>query len=127
MEQAEQQNIRRAVSAEIVNDRIDPLDCGIDPDLDLTQEVDPVGCRSTIIGVSKGRAAGRLQGPENVAATPPAVVDLLFGTFGLGHGWFHELLARKASGRLWSHLVQAYAARRRRGVELPDGTLFLVK
>ena len=49
--------------------------------------------------MSKGRATGRLEGPENVAAAPPAVVDLLFGTFGLGRGWFHELLAWKAPGR----------------------------
>src|SRR4051794_32805757 len=48
MKQTEQQNIRRAVSAEVVSYRIDPLDCGIDPGLDLAQEVDPVGCRSAI-------------------------------------------------------------------------------
>jgi hypothetical protein len=79
--------------------------------------------------VSKGRAAGRLEGPENVAAAPPAVVDLLFGTFGLGRGRFHEVLAWKAPGRLWPHLVQAdhYAADRRRGVELLDDPLFLAK
>jgi len=44
----------------------------------------------------QGRAAGRLEGPENVAAAPPAVVDLLFGPFGLGRSRFHELLAWKA-------------------------------
>ena len=76
--------------------------------------------------MSKGRATGRLEGPENVAAAPPAVVDLLFGTFGLGRGWFHELLAWKAPGRLRPHLVQAhhYAARRWRRVELLDDLLF---
>src|SRR3954462_14330075 len=67
MEQAEQQYVRRAVSAEIVSYRIDRLDCGIDPGLDLAQEVDPVGCSSAIIRVSKGRAVGRLEGSENVA------------------------------------------------------------
>ncbi len=79
--------------------------------------------------MSKGRAAGRLEGPENVAAAPPAVVDLLFGTFGLGCGRFHELLAWKALSRLWPHLVQAdhYAADRRRSVELLDDPLFLAK
>src|SRR3954470_5957276 len=120
MEQAEQQYVRRAVSAEIVSYRIDPLDCGIDPGLDLAQEVDPVGCSSAIIRVSKGRAVGRLEGSENVAAAPPAVVDLLFGPFGLGRSRFHELLAWKAPRCLRPHLVQAdhYAARRRRGVEL---------
>jgi hypothetical protein len=39
MEQAEQQHVGRAVSAEVVSDRIDPLDGGIDPGFDLTQEV----------------------------------------------------------------------------------------
>ena len=77
----------------------------------------------------QGRAAGRLESPEDIAAAPPAVVDLLFGTFGLGRGWFHELLAWKAPGRLRPHLVQAdnYAADRRRGVELLDDPLFLAK
>jgi len=129
MKQAEQQHVRRAVSAEVVSYRIDPLDCGINPGFNLAQEVDPVGCSSTIIGVSKGRAAGRLEGPENVAAAPPAIIDLLFGTFSLGRSWFHELLAWKAPRRLWSHLVQAdhYAARRRHRVELFDDPLFLAK
>src|SRR3954464_5520614 len=88
MEQAEQQHVGRAVGAEVVGHGIDPLDRGIDPGFDRAQEVDPVGCRSAIIGVSKGRAAGRLEGPENVAAAPPAIVDLLFGTFGLGAAGF---------------------------------------
>ena len=99
MEQAEQQHVGRAVGAEVVGHGIDPLDRGIDPGFDLAQEVDPVGRGAAIIGVSKGRAAGRLEGPENLAAAPPAVVDLLFGTFGLGRGRFHELLTWKAPGR----------------------------
>src|SRR6185436_14710601 len=49
MEQAEQQHVGRAVSAEVVSDSIDPLDCGIDPGFDLAQEVDPVGCGAAII------------------------------------------------------------------------------
>src|ERR671913_606891 len=73
MEQAEQQHVGRAVSAEVVSDRINPLDRRIDPGFDLAQEVDPVGCRSAIIGLRQGRAAGWLEGPENVAAAPPAV------------------------------------------------------
>jgi hypothetical protein len=42
MEQAEQQHIGRAVSAEVVNHGINPLDGGIDPGLDLAEEVNPV-------------------------------------------------------------------------------------
>ena len=129
MEQAEQQHVGCAVSAEIISDRIDPLDRGIDPGFDLAQEVDPVGCRSAIIRVSKGRAAGRLEGPENVAAAPPAVVDLLLGAVGCGRCRLDKVLAWIALGCLWAHLVQAdhYAARRRRGVELFDDPLFLAK
>jgi hypothetical protein len=47
----------------------------------------------------QGRAAGWLEGPEDIAAAPPAVVDLLFGPFGLGRGRLDEVLAWKAPGR----------------------------
>jgi hypothetical protein len=129
MEQAEQQNIRRAVGAEVVSHRLDPLDRGIDPSLDLAEEVDPVGCGAAVVGMSESRAAGRLERPEDIAATASAIVDLLFGPFGFGRGRFHELLAWKAPRRLRPHLVQAdhYAARRRRRVELLDDPLFLAK
>jgi hypothetical protein len=36
MKQTEQQHVRLAVSDEIVHDRIDPLDCGVDPGFNLT-------------------------------------------------------------------------------------------
>jgi len=63
MEQAEQQHIRRAMGAEIVNHGINPLDGGIDPGLDIAEEVNPVGRGATIVGVRQGRAAGRLRRP----------------------------------------------------------------
>ena len=77
----------------------------------------------------QGRAAGRLERPEDIAAASSAIVDLLFGPFGLGRSRFHELLAWKAPRCLRPHLVQAdhYAARWRRGVELLDDPLFLAK
>jgi hypothetical protein len=126
MEQAEQQHIRRTVSAEIVYHGINPLGSGIDPGFDLAEEVNPFGRGAAIVGMCQGGAAGRLESSEDIAAAPSAIVDLLFGPFGLGRGWFHGLLAWKASGRLWSHLVEAdnYAVRQRRGVELLDGPLF---
>src|SRR5690349_6732517 len=129
MEQAEQQHVRRAVGVEVVDHGVDPLGRRVDPGLDRAQEVDPVGRGAAVVGMREGRAAGRLESPEDIADAPPAVVDLLFGAFGLGRGRFHELPARIASGRLWTHLVQAnhYAARRRRGVELLDRPLFLAK
>jgi hypothetical protein len=130
MEQAEQQNIRRAVSAEVVSDCIDPLDGGIDPGFDLTQEVNPVGCGAAIIGVCKGRAAGRLESAEDITgAIASALVDLLSGPLGLGRRRLDEVLAWKAPGRLRPHLVQAdnYAARWRCRVELLDDPLFLAK
>src|SRR3954471_12719724 len=77
----------------------------------------------------QGRTAGRLESPEDIAATASAIVDLLFGPLGLGRCQRDELLAWKAPGRLRPHLVQAdhYAADRRRGVELLDDPLFLAK
>src|SRR4051812_42522968 len=82
-----------------------------------------------IIGLRESRAAGRLERPEDIAATPSAIVDLLFGPLGLGRCRRDELLAWKAPGRLRPHLVQADhdAARRRCRVELLDDPLFLAK
>src|SRR4051795_10737715 len=124
MEQVEQQHVGCAVSAEVVSYRIDPLDCGIDPGLNLAEEVNPVGRGAAIVGMRQGRTAGRLESPEDIAATASAIVDLLFGPLGLGRCRRDELLAWKAPGRL--HLVQAdhYAADRRRGVELLDDPFF---
>jgi hypothetical protein len=130
MKQAEQQHIRRAVGVEVVNDGIDPLDRGVNPGVDLTQKIDPVGGGPPVVRMRQGRAAGRLESTEDVSGdTTPAVIDLLLGPFSLGRGRFHELPARKAPGRLWTHFVQANhdAARRRRGVELLDDPLFLAK
>src|SRR5688572_2884656 len=78
MEQAEQQHVGRAVSAEVVSYRIDPLDRGIDPGLNLAEEVNPVGCGAAIVGMRQGRTAGRLESPKDIAAAPSAIVDLLF-------------------------------------------------
>jgi hypothetical protein len=99
VKQAEQQNIRRAVGAEVVSYRIDPLNRGIDPGFDLAQEVDPVGCGAAIVGMRQGRTAGRLERPEDIAATSSAIVDLLFSPLGLGRCRRDELLAWKAPGR----------------------------
>src|SRR4051795_8183029 len=38
----EQENIGGAVEVEIVYHRVDPLDAGVDPALDRTEEIDPV-------------------------------------------------------------------------------------
>ncbi|KJB92454.1 hypothetical protein N826_23075 [Skermanella aerolata KACC 11604] len=51
MEQAEQQHAGRAVSAEIVYHGINPLDGGIDPGLDLAEEVNPFGRGAAIVRV----------------------------------------------------------------------------
>jgi hypothetical protein len=100
VKQAEQQHVGRAVSAEVVSDRIDPLDRGIDPGFNLAQEVNPVGCGPAIISLRESLAAGWLERPENVTGTiAPAIVDLLFGPLGLGRCRRDELLAWKAPGR----------------------------
>jgi hypothetical protein len=63
VKQAEQQHVRRAVSTEVVSDRIDPRDRGINPGLDLAEEVDPVGCGAAIVGVKASPLAG-LKAPK---------------------------------------------------------------
>jgi hypothetical protein len=58
--------------------------------------------------VGEGRAAGRLERPEHIAGgIASAIVDLLFGSFGLGRCWLDKVLAWKAPGRLRPHLIQA--------------------
>ena len=114
MKQAEQQNIRRAVSAEVVSYRIDPLDCGIDPGLDLAQEVNPVGRSATLVGPRDGRAAGRLEGPENIAAAPPTIVDLLLGAVGCGRCRLDKVLA-------WIALAACGPISSRQTTTLPAG------
>ena len=118
------------MSIEVVEDGIDALARRIDPGLDRTQEIDPVGCRAVLIGLGEGLAAGRLEGAENIAGdTAAAVIDLLPGPFGLGTRRPDELLAWMALGLLRSPLIQAddYAACRRRRVELFDRPLFFAK
>src|SRR5215212_8770346 len=106
MEQAEQQHVRRAVGIEVVEDCIDALARRIDPGLDRAQEIDPVGRRAALVGLSESLAAGRLEGAENIAGnTAAAVIDLLPGPFGLGTRRPDELPAWMALGLLRSHLV----------------------
>src|SRR3954451_22766622 len=73
MEQAEQQHVGRAVGAEVVNDRIDPLDRGIDPGFDFAQEVDPVCRGAAVVGLCVSTAAGGLESTEDIAGTASAI------------------------------------------------------
>jgi hypothetical protein len=98
MEQVEQQHFGTAVGAEVVDHGVDPLDRRVNPGFDVAQEVNPVSRGATLVGPRDGRAAGRLEGPENVAAAPPTVVDLLLGAVGCGRCRLDKVLARIALG-----------------------------
>src|SRR4051794_909710 len=130
MQQAEQQHVGGAVDVEVVEHRVDPLDRGIDPGLDLAQEVDPVDGGAALVGQGEGGTGRGLEGAEHVAGdATPAVVDLLPGALRLGPGRLDEPPARVALGRLRPHLVQADydAAGRCRGVELLYSPLLRAK
>src|SRR4051812_47808880 len=130
VQQAEQQHVGRAVDVEVVEHGVDALDRGIDPGLDLAQEVDPVDRGAALVGGGEGLAGRGLEGAEHVAGdAAPTVVDLLPGALRLGPGRLDEPPARIALGRLRPHLVQADydAAGRCRGVELLDRPLLRAK
>src|SRR3954467_12695515 len=130
MQQAEQQHVGGAVDVEVVEHGVDPLDRGIDPGLDLAQEVDPVDGGAALVGQGEGGTGRGLEGAEHVAGdATPAAVDLLPGALRPGPGWLDEPPARIALGRLRPHLVQADydAAGRCCVVELLDRPLLRAK
>src|SRR3954451_15696016 len=115
--------LSQGVDVEVVEHGVDPLDRGIDPGLDLAQEVDPVDGGAALVGQGEGGTGRGLEGAKHVPGdATPAVVDLPPGALRLGPGWLDEPLARIALGRLRPHLVQAdySAAGRCGGVELLD-------
>jgi hypothetical protein len=75
--EGEQEHVDGAMDVQVVEDRVDSLRLGRDPDLDLLQEVDPVGDRAPVVGLGEGVAGGRPEGAEDASLAAPAVVDLL--------------------------------------------------
>jgi hypothetical protein len=108
-----------------VQDRIDPLDLGWQPHLDLFQEGHPAGRAARQVRPGERLAGSGAEGADDVALAAPAVVDLLPGSPGVVP-CLDDRLASVGLGALRPHLVQAddYAARRRRRVEGLDPPLF---
>src|SRR5579859_2906721 len=134
MGQGEQEDVGRAVGAQVVLDGEDAHGVARQPGVDALQEVGPVGDGAAGIGLRERVARGRSKGAEDVAFAPSAIIGLLFGAF-RGSGApvglrlrldVDEFLAGEAFGRLGTHLVQTDhdTLVRRRLVEGRDGPLF---
>src|SRR5215210_7287908 len=80
MGQREQQDVGGAVDVEVVEDGMDALDLRREPGVDLRKEVDPVGAGAPAVRRGECLAGGRLEGAEDVAFPPPAIIDLLGGS-----------------------------------------------
>src|SRR5919199_4495640 len=98
---------------------VDPLDAGVDPALDRSEEIDPVRGGAARVGFGEGLPRGRPEGTKDIALAAPAVVDLLLGPLRFRRGRLDRAPAGVAAGRVRPHLVEAddYAALGRGGVE----------
>src|SRR5215213_11350633 len=117
--QSKEQHIGRAVDVEVVHHGVDPLDPGIDPALDLAEEIDPVCGRAAGVRGGECLPRSRSEGTEDIALAASAVVDLLLGPLCFGTGRLDHAPAGVAPGRVRPHLVEAddYATLGRGGVE----------
>src|SRR3954469_16524038 len=117
--QSEEQHIGGAMEIEVVHHGVDPLGPGIDPALDLAEEIDPVRGGAAGVRDGEGVSRSRSEGTEDIALAAPAVVDLLLGPLCFGTGRLDQATAGVAPGRLRPHLVEAddYAALGWSGVE----------
>ncbi len=105
--QREQQHVHGGVGVEVVHHRVDPFHAGVDPPLDLAEEVHPV--REGAAGIRGGErcATGRLEGAKHVAGyITAAIIDFLLGPLRPRPGWLDEASARIALGGLRSYLVK---------------------
>src|ERR1044071_5298950 len=110
---------------EVVHHGVDLLDPGLDPALDLAEEIDPVCGGAAGIGGGEGAPRSRSEGTEDIALAAAAVVDLLLGPLCFGTRRLDHAPAGVAPGGLRPHLVEAddYAALWRGGVEAFDRPL----
>src|SRR3954447_5340785 len=117
--QSKEQHIGCAVDVEVVHNGVDSLGPGIDPALDLAEEIDPVCGGAAGVRGGEGLPRSRSEGTEDIALAASAVVDLLLGPLCFGTRRLDHASAGIALGRLWPHLVEAddYAALWRGGVE----------
>src|SRR3954463_4537959 len=117
--QSKEQHIGCAVDVEVVHHGVDPRDIGVDPALDLAEEIDPVCGGAAGVRGGERLPCSRSEGTEDIALAATAVVDLLLGPLCFGTGRLDHAPAGVAPGRLRPHLVEAddYAALWRGGIE----------
>ncbi len=107
MRKQEQQHVGGPMAAQVVHDRVDPLRLGRQPELDLLQEVHPIGGAAPGVGPGEGVPGGGAEGAEDVALAAPAVVDLLLGaTRGRVRPDPHRRSTGVTLGALGAHLVE---------------------
>jgi hypothetical protein len=105
--QREQQHVCGGMGVEIIHHRIDSLHGGVDPPLDLAEEVNPVRDGAAGVGGGERSAAGGLQGAKHVSGyVAPAVIDFLFGPFGPRPGRLDDASAGIALAGLRPHFVK---------------------
>src|SRR3954464_1956927 len=118
------------MGVEIVHHRIDPLNAGIDPALDLAEEVNPVGHGAAGIRGGERSAAGGLQGAKHVSGyVAPAVIDVLSGSSRPRPGRLDDASAGIALAGLRPHFVKTddNTVVGWGGVEVLDSPLFRSK
>src|SRR6187397_255386 len=84
--QSKEQHIGCAVDVEVVHHGVDPRDIGVDPALDLAEEIDPVCGGAAGVGGGECLPRGRSEGTEDIALAASAVVDHLLGPLCFGTG-----------------------------------------
>jgi hypothetical protein len=107
MREQEQPHVRRAMRAQIVEDRVHPLGPAWHPGFNPFQKVDPRRTAAPWIGMREGSARGRTEGPEDVAHGAAAVVDLLPGPLGRSRPAPHQRTTGITIRTDWAHFVEA--------------------
>src|SRR5262245_53760386 len=110
MLQTRQEDITRAMRAQVINNRIDTIEIRRQPLVDPLKKVHPVECRACAVGLRQRLSGYRSKRAEDIAFITSPVVDLLPGSlrrsprFGL---WLdaRQLLYQIALGRDRTHFV----------------------
>ena len=104
----QQQHVGAAMAAQVVGDRVDPLDIVRQPALDRLQEGHPVGGPTPRVGSREGGSARRAEGAKDIALATPPVVDFLASPACVGWLRSDQIPSQVALGTEPAHLVQAH-------------------
>src|SRR5262245_12690004 len=132
MLQTKQEDITRAMCAQVINNRIDTIEIRRQPRVDPLKKVYPVDCRAGSVGRRQRLSSHWSKRSEDIAFITSPVVDLLPGPlrrsprFGLWQS-ARQLMSRIALGSDRAHFVHTNhrAVFRRVGVERFNEPLFL--